>query len=172
MKLIFLDIDGVLNNAHTRENYEDYTFVEDSKIELLKQIIDATGAQVVLTSTWRYGWYATENVSEPTPSEKQDIRLFYAFRKKLQEFGIELLSYTEDFGFRGEEIDKWLSDWDGEPIESFVILDDLDAWELQPYADRLVHTAFSVGLTEQHVRRAIELLNREERGFQNVANGN
>ena len=153
-----LDVDGVLNNAHTQEEIEGYTFVEDGKIQLLKQIIDATGARVVLTSTWRYGWYCLDYVPNPTESERRDIRLFEALRAKLQAHDIDLLSYTDDFGLRGLEIEQWLKGWHGEPIDSFVILDDLDAWELQPYADRLVQTAFSVGLTEQHVQRAIELL--------------
>ena len=32
MKVIFLDIDGVLNNMNTRETFEDFIFVSDDKI--------------------------------------------------------------------------------------------------------------------------------------------
>ena len=162
MKLIFLDIDGVLNNAHTRETYEGYTFVEDSKIELLKQIIGATEAKVVLSSTWRSGWYCLEHVTNPTESERRDIRLFEALRDKLQEHGIELLSYTDDFGLRGEEIDQWMTDWkdgEGEPIETFIILDDMGGREMRPHSRYLVQTGWNDGLTEKHVARAIKLLN-------------
>ena len=157
MKLIFLDIDGVLNNAHTQKTFERYYFVEDYKIELLQELIEATDARVVLTSTWRSGWYAMEHVAEPTSSEKKDIRLVCALKEKLQEYNIELLSYTENFGFRGEEIDQWLSDWDGETVEAFVILDDMDALEMEPYSELLIQTSFDDGLTEEHVQRAIEL---------------
>lgn len=58
MKLIFLDIDGVLNY----EGYERLTrsgtrFVDPILIKRLKKIIDCTGAKVVLSSTWRRGIY-------------------------------------------------------------------------------------------------------------------
>ena len=33
MKVIFLDIDGVLNNTSTEETFEDYYFVEDEKVQ-------------------------------------------------------------------------------------------------------------------------------------------
>ena len=58
---------------------------------------------------------------------------------------IELISYTEDFGSRGEEIDKWLSDWQGEEVESFVILDDMSGAELRPHSFYLVQTGFWMG---------------------------
>ena len=159
MKVIFLDIDGILNNDFTRETCEGFTFVEDGKVLLLKELIDQTGAKVVLSSTWRRGWECKERVKEPTPSDWIDIRLFDALDEKLREHGVELLSYTEDFGQRGEEIDLWLRQWTGEPIESFVILDDMGGAEMRPHSRYLVQTGFREGLLPKHVRKAVEMLN-------------
>ena len=108
MKVIFLDIDGVLNNTSTEETFEDYYFVEDEKVELLKQLVTRTNAKLVLSSTWREGWYAREHIENPSKSFQSAIRLFEALEKKLSEYDLELLSYTEDFGTRGQEIDLWL----------------------------------------------------------------
>ena len=62
MKVIFLDIEGVLN---TKETYEricmtrGYTTMIDIEIDkfrldYLKTIIDSTGAKIVLSSSFRY----------------------------------------------------------------------------------------------------------------------
>ena len=61
MKVIFLDIDGVLNTSQTFIEI-DNEFIKTGKrrieidldrVELLKEIVDATGAVIVLSSSWR-----------------------------------------------------------------------------------------------------------------------
>lgn len=55
-KIIFLDIDGVLNSAdhldHTK-HCNGYSDISPKKVKLLKKIVDRTGAEIVLSSTWR-----------------------------------------------------------------------------------------------------------------------
>ena len=158
MKVLFLDIDGVLNNTQTRKTFEDYIFVSDDKILLLKQIIDATDAKIVLSSSWRNGWRFKEN----NPScANEDVRIFNALQMKLEEYGIKLMSYTSHLWHRGEEIDSWLKSWGGEKIDSFVILDDMERGEFEPNSHRLVQTNISTGLTESDVEAAIKLLNKK-----------
>ena len=134
MKICFLDIDGVLNYIGCKSKLRKMYFVDDEKLKLLKQLIDKTGAKIVLSSTWRFGW---RDIDEGKDSI--DVKDFIALRDKCLEFGIEFLDYTPVYYYyRGEEIDFWLKDWKGEPIESFVILD--DGVDMEPYLDHLVHT--------------------------------
>jgi hypothetical protein len=54
MKVIFLDIDGVLNSDQT-PNPRKLPYVVDRKLlQRFKRILKNTGAKVVLSSTWRY----------------------------------------------------------------------------------------------------------------------
>lgn len=166
MKIIFLDVDGILNCSFTKEKIDGYLFVMDSKIELLKEIVERTGAKIVLSSTWRYGWLYLEAETDNTPFRKREARMFIALRDKLREHGLELLDRTpvSDNGNRGEEIDRWLEDWEGERITGICILDDLNGRELRPHANRLVRTSFTKGLLPKHVELAVKLLNKPMEG--------
>lgn len=48
-KVLFLDVDGVLNNYRTGGIFT----VTKSKLRLLQQIVDRTGCKIILSSTWR-----------------------------------------------------------------------------------------------------------------------
>jgi hypothetical protein len=53
MKVIFLDIDGVLNCPKTR-NPRKFPYVVDRRLlTRLQKLLERTGAKVVLTSSWR-----------------------------------------------------------------------------------------------------------------------
>ena len=58
MKVIFLDIDGVLNSrAYDRKrNWDELTNIDESRLPLVKNIVDETGARIVLSSTWKTHW--------------------------------------------------------------------------------------------------------------------
>lgn len=140
MKVIFLDVDGVLNHGNSKIK------VEDDKIQFLKQIIDETGAKIVLSSDWRF-WLGTDD---------RDVALL---QEKLKGIGAEIVSSTPNskHGYRGAEIYQWINEWQGETIDKFVILDDRD--DIKPYMNKFVQTSFNLGLQEKHVRKAIQLLN-------------
>jgi HAD domain in Swiss Army Knife RNA repair proteins len=54
MKIIFLDIDGVLNCKAT-PNPRDFPYIVDKKLLIrLKRLLNKSKAKVVLSSTWRY----------------------------------------------------------------------------------------------------------------------
>ena len=139
MKIIFLDIDGVLNYEKSKSK------VEEEKVKLLKEIVDRTGAELVLSSDWRHWWEKPD----------EDFKLLI---DKLNEFGLKLISKTKEtaHGYRGAEIHQWLNEWTGEAVERFVILD--DNIDMKPYMDRLVWTDFKYGLSKRAVKRSIKLL--------------
>ena len=90
MKVIFLDIDGVLNHEYCKALLHGIYFVEDEKVLLLKELINATAAKVVLTSTWRMGWHDIDE-----EKNTQNAKDFLALKEKLAE-GIYLLDISID----------------------------------------------------------------------------
>ena len=143
MKIIFLDIDGVLNYEKSKSK------VEEEKVKLLKEIVDRTGAELVLSSDWRHWWEKPD----------EDFKLLI---DKLNEFGLKLISKTKEtaHGYRGAEIHQWLGEWTGEAVERFVILD--DNVDMKPHMDRLVWTDFKYGLSKRAVKRAVKLLGEKD----------
>lgn len=148
MKVIFLDVDGVLNNWDTTVfTAKGFQFVEDEKVALLKSIINATDAKVVLSSDWRY---------DRNSSDDSD---FVELRDKLSLFNISFFDFTPEITWddRGKEIQSWL---DSHPdVTDFVIIDDRD--DMQPNMDHLVQTVLKDGLTEELAAKAIKMLNGE-----------
>lgn len=59
MKLLFLDIDGVLNGHDYCPERNSSTILRD-RVELLNHVLRRTGAFVVLSSAWRYFAYRGE----------------------------------------------------------------------------------------------------------------
>lgn len=152
MKVIFLDIDGVLNSWDDYNNRcknlkkeERPTFgdIEERSLMLLKELIEATNAKVVLSSSWRKSIFLTSEVY-----------------KALSTMGIELYDITPILpsGNRADEIKDWLKD---KEIESFVILDD-DSFEFKgnELCKHLVKTTMNSGLQKEHVEKAIRILNQ------------
>jgi hypothetical protein len=138
IKVIFLDIDGVLNSAQDRFSY---TIETDKHLQLLKQLVDKTNARIVLSSSWRL----------------VDSCLFQVI-KRLEDFNMKLLDVTwkRMKGPRGEEIRDWLSKHD---VKSFVILDD-EADMCEYTKTKLVQTDPMIGLVEKDVDKAIAILNK------------
>lgn len=153
MKVIFLDVDGVLNCKSTEVRCGYYLGIDDDKVQRLRRIVDATGAIIVLTSTWKDYW-------ERKHKEDQDALANYLDRK-LRAAGMRILDKTDDEHHdRGAGILRWM---EGRPVESFVILDDclFDYREtgILPYLVETTEGADNGGLQEEHVARAIEILN-------------
>lgn len=155
-KIIFLDIDGVLNCASTISRIGIHPFVDEEKIKLLKTIIDSTGASVVLSSSWRYGAFTTADEIE---------RLFLIELVRIfREHGLELWhSVTPPSAdgclHRGKEILKWLETNPG--VEKWVVIDDV-AEDLDGVMDHAVITTWENGLTKALTKRIIDMLNEGE----------
>lgn len=114
-------------------------------IDQLKRIVDATGAEIVLSSTWR--------LCNGMPREQA---LYDALISKLAEHGLSVMDSTPSFStYRGDEIDAWLQ---AHPeCDNFIILDDMN--DMKPHGRRLIQTPELEGLTEKHANKAIKMLN-------------
>lgn len=141
MKVIFLDVDGVLITA--KRCRQGFGIVEPSCVAAVNSLIEQTGAAIVLSSCWRIGCNTRIEVCD----------LLNGWGVKGKVLGSTPHSYDKT---RGEEIQQWLDENERYPVESFVILDDdSDMGQLMP---RLVKSTFTDGFTSAHIAEAVEKL--------------
>lgn len=123
MRVIFLDIDGVLNTNQVHNPRGFPYVVEDRLVDRFNRLVERTSARVVLMSTWRL----------------DPIGLLAA-----KHFRITFSDVTPDMpdGARSAEILAWLK---AHPeVERFVVLDDTDdGFETLPF----FQTSMDDGLT-------------------------
>lgn len=157
---LFLDVDGVLNTKAYHETLEDprppwtmddpteddwLKMIDADAVARLNQIVEATGCQIILSSTWRIGY-------GPAPRMQELL-------KSLGFEGTFVGVTPQTFGgSRLREIKLWLEDNHGG--EPYVILDDdtslTHSAELEA---RWVQTYYEgAGLGEAEVRSVINIL--------------
>lgn len=157
MRVCFLDIDGVLNFIGCKSRSATGCLgIEDEKLDLLKQLIDRTGAKIVLTSTWKTEWFPTEYI-EDLPKDGQYLQ------KKFKSHGLHIFAKTEDpeWARRGRGILDFINHFPRN-IESFVILDDESFdFEYEGIDDKFVHTSMIDGLLPEHIEKAVSILNEQ-----------
>lgn len=145
MKIIFLDVDGVLNNKDTKAlTPGGWLGVSKTLVKRLQRVAAATGAKVVLTSTWK---------------DANKLELDYLYKKLNFCKPIAFTKENENKGsfYRGSGIIDYLMEHQN--IEQFVILDDhLFDFEEQSLLDHFVLTNGRVGLTEENTEQAIRIL--------------
>ena len=156
MKVIFLDVDGVLNTVFTTRRILWFTFVDTRKLLRLRDIVERTGAQIILTSTWRI---------TGTPIHKECLnRLEQEFRRVRCPVWVDA---TPHFPGRKRQVEiySWLQQHS--EVENFVILDDLEE-ELRWYKDHLVLTNKFDGLNKERAELAIKMLGEKEDVSENI----
>lgn len=167
-KLVFLDFDGVLNSsefaAHQYQNDESaqdsmgLDLFDPKTVECMNRIVDATGAKIIVTSSWRYlGLTKLQKLWKERGLHGEIIGMtsLHVVDELILEKGMEWLEREMNGSPRSEEIAHWLKSYDMNA--NYVILDDLPMPEdLQPYAIQ-VNPKF--GLSDLHVKQAIEILN-------------
>jgi hypothetical protein len=157
MKVLFLDIDGVLNSREYdsgRSWVNGDFFIDETRLPLLKRVVEETGAKIVLSSTRREHWDA-----DPTQCEEEGKYI----NECLARYGLSIYDKTDILGLfteRKGEIEKWLSEHDD--VERFAIVDDFCMmWgRLEKF---FVGTDRNEGrgLEERHVQKLIRILNGE-----------
>lgn len=151
MKVIFLDIDGVLNSTKSAQKFGSFNHLDPSAIDILNHICVRTGAKVVISSSWRHmGLQAVKDIliSQGIEAEIIGMTPYWKIRD-----GNVVGAYET----RGEEIQVWL---DKNPeVKNFVIIDDSnDMGDLAPH---LVLTSINDGLIEDLIPRILETLERK-----------
>jgi hypothetical protein len=149
MKLLFLDVDGVLNNLEVLSASRGSDPLGESHLKLLKILVAVTGCDIVLSSTWRLF------------PESMDI-LKIAF----EEHGIPVwIDTTPELrtGRRADEILKWIESNVTVPAVAVGIDDDEDIDigndHGLPVKFKPFRTSFDHGLTSEIVKDIIEWFN-------------
>lgn len=185
MKIIFLDIDGVMNSQDraiflheqykkgliSKKEWHNWDLPYKETLEALDYIVKNTGAKIVLSSTWRGSPKRIRQLNKcfkPYGFKIYDKTCRGVYHKDLKKLGFDLrrcyssytgrdtgLRYTTD---RGAEIAYWLSQHPR--VESFVILDDDIADIKQYYTKEHIQTDFyKDALNMDCARKAVEILN-------------
>ena len=166
-KVIFLDIDGVLNTERHHEycyengidNSDEYGYLFDPiAVKNLARIVDESGACIVISSSWKYSGLSTlvdmwsdrslpGRVIDITPDTESDEFLLNAN-----------LEDMELFSCRGYEIREWLTTH-GKGVDSYAILDD-EQEMLPEQQGHFVQTNPAVGITEEDAEKVIGILSK------------
>jgi hypothetical protein len=134
MKVIFLDIDGVLN-CKTTPNAHKVPYVIDNELLMrFRRLLERTGASVVLSSTWRY----------------DPAGIFSA-----KHYGVPFIDVTPDMPGepRCKEILEWLRT--NPEVKRYAVIDDEDD-ELDELP--LFQPSSRTGLTEKIVEGVTDYL--------------
>lgn len=152
MKLLFLDIDGVLNKPYIQErNSHGFLGICKEMGTRLVRIIQETQCRIILSSTWRM-W----------PETKQDI--VWALGEPYEKAYLDETPVLGDkWHSRCEEIAEWIKANENimqEVGSNFVILDDDDSPKWVYSLDNIVNTSYKEGLTEEKMQEVIRKLNK------------
>jgi hypothetical protein len=146
MKVLFLDVDGVLNTPKLIRNF-GFDHIDEVLVALVARIVRETGSEIVLSSTWRI--------------QEKDKKLV---EDALSRHGLKILDCTPvitrgggwaEGGWvrRHEEIEAWLQT---NEAKRFAILDDFEDAEIE---GSFFKTDEDVGLTVEIAERVIRHLN-------------
>ena len=164
-KLIFLDIDGVLNsstfiNDKVAQGTKDFIFLDTRAINLLLDVIKETNAKVIITSTWRSYDYESTIEEFAQYEELKDLlphiygvtptTMIHTRGQEIQYF----MNYIRKRNFPAQFRCPISSDYD------YVIIDD-DTDFLDNQREHLVHTNFEFGFTEADKQKVINILNNQ-----------
>lgn len=174
MKVVFLDMDGVLNSdayfkAHGARPDEDVppsrdewratvgtdewwiSMVDPEAVRRLNRVVHGSGAKVVVSSSWRY------HCDPETMQRVLDARGFEGEVVGRTPLTPEMPEGMRDLG-RGPEIEVWLAKNKHLDIEAFVILDDIAPRAFAHMAPYVVHTSWTRGMLDEHVEEALRRL--------------
>lgn len=154
MKVIFLDIDGVLNSYTADYSNDNWPWgqYEPAAVGFLNELTDLTGAKIVISSTWRLHYTLDE------------------LREGFRNWGVtgEIIDMTSRYAAgpwetvssaqaRTFEIFDWLAD--NPEAETYVSLDDID---MREFGLNQVKTSPYTALIKEDVEQAIKRLGKDD----------
>lgn len=156
MKIIFLDVDGVLNTEKSRSRCGNYIGIDNDKLLRVKRIVIETGAKIVLVSTWKQNWERLQG--RKIYRDKSADYLDRKFRK----IGLTVYDKTSDwvegkYLSRGEGVLEYIY---RKRIKTFAIIDDYQFdYDGCGLTDCYVKINNKIGITDENVQQAMGILN-------------
>ena len=154
MRVIFLDIDGVLNSEEWDRYVQSFTYgarlnscylLSQEMILRLQNVVFQTNAEIVLTSSWR-----------------TNERAMDALRRQLNLYHLSIRDTTVSYAYgnRADEVKLWIKSHSN--ITSYAIVDDYDDGFTQDevLSTHFVQTAYAYGLTYEKAAEIIEILSK------------
>ena len=151
-KILFIDFDGVLNNrkhwflcaAGDIDYSNPSVHLSETLVRRLNAIVEQTNCDVVISSAWRY------HHSLP------DLKKF--LKEKGFQYGEKIIDVTKSISPRNREneVNEWLTRHSD--VSKFAILDDVEFFFPETFPEQFVQTNADDGLTENDVKRVIEIL--------------
>jgi hypothetical protein len=147
VKVIFLDIDGVLNTGAFDLEAESSS-IDRLLVARLRRVLAATGAKIVLCSSWRY--LVLEGAMTLSGFE-------YLLRTHGMPKGclVGLTAADEAGGDRGAQILRWVAEHG--PLEAWAVLDDVEL-QLAEEHRRHVRTRREEGLSDGDAEALVRIL--------------
>lgn len=154
MKVIFLDIDGVLNSGEWDVYVQSFIYgacfnscylLSQEMILRLQNVVFQTNAEIVLTSSWR-----------------TNERAMDALRRQLNLYHLSIRDTTVSYAYgnRADEVKLWIESHSN--VTSYAIVDDYDDGFTQDevLSTHFVQTAYAYGLTHEKAAEMIEILSK------------
>jgi hypothetical protein len=156
-KICFLDIDGVMNSRQYILAVKDLFDVPSRQmdplaIDRLNKITDATGASIVVSSTWRVPFlHSAQGVDMLA-----ELMAGYGITGSVVGMTPDHISQVGFYGTRANEILTWIKD--NPPVDAYIAIDDERMTDLDP---NQIKTEFETGLMDHHIAQAIQLLGKK-----------
>jgi len=162
LKILFLDVDGVLNNPSTLWD-DAHCGIDDEKLKYLKFIVLRTGCKIVLSTTWRLSADA-KAVLLHTLKTRADLNIddlvigqTPSLKKRGGHRTHEIAEYLRANAFRFN-------------VVSWCALDDLslhkyDDFSAQFLDGHFVRTDKRIGLTPQNTMQCVSTLNAHDNDY-------
>lgn len=161
MKVIFLDIDGVIATPLACVAFgRGLWSIDPTLAKLIGVLCERTGATLVISSTWRHGhsW-----------STFFDLFTAYGLDRHLfcdSDFWCTASSVPGNTDSRGGEINHWLEEYHKnlnekrEPVDNYLILDDDSDFTDEQKEKHFIKTYYKTGITIDDFDKAVEMLGK------------
>lgn len=147
LKVLFLDVDGVLNGHEWLDDAQSTEIRRDCVLRL-NRVLRETGAKVVLSSAWRY----------MVLDGAMTVRGFECLLRTHGVVGLDIIGITpadEDVAGRGAQVAAWLECNAG--VGRYAVVDD-DEFDIIERGHPFVRTSGTQGLTDADADRLVALL--------------